>query len=831
MKKRVVALFLSAFIVFGTAPSKAFALPTENAEASVSTEVLPLTKRESAYRPSASKNGGEIALTRDGEQIIAYDAALFAAPAGVPQKFESAMVEAARTYTVKTDISALGLSVKKTENNGKTEYSSPQFNQYCQAVIDKYPELFNVKRFGCSFNTSTLKISSLTLEFAYDKDEYNRMMTQCNAVVDFLLSDLSKSDYTDLEKALILHDRIAVLCEYDYENFKKYNAGDLNAIPQDSFNMYGTLINRISVCQGYATAYRYMLNKLGISNYLCSSKALNHVWNIIEISGEYYHVDITWDDPSEDITGRVNHDNFMLSTNALKSTTDHIADDYDTDPDSNLFDDAFWKNYNTAFYAIDGVLYGIDSGVNDNGYDGGVLTAFEDTGKYENDPVEILRLPDQRWPAGNNRYWVGSFSRLSGDSDHLYFNTATGVYSYNLSTERATKIYGLNSNEYGGNFAIYGFKKSDNEFTIEPNTYPEFSKNTKSNYGFVWKSDETLSFDESSVNIAGLGSSYTYTGASISPELTVLYGDKLLKEGLDYTVSFTGNKNVGTALVEICGSGTYEGKIERSFNIKPASVKSAAVTGIGDRTYTGKSITVSPTLKFNGKYLKNGTDYSLTYKNNKYTGRASVTITGKENFTGSITKYFYIHPAKVTDIKQTGGTASTIKISWKKSASGTGYAVLRATSKNGKYSTVKIINSLKTNTFTDTKRGANKTYYYKVTAFKSVSGVRYISPASSVLYGKTATKAPKISSYENLKGKKAYISWNGVSGASGYQLYVSTKKSSGYKCVYSGTKRSYTVKKLKKNKTYYFKVRTYKKVTDGKAYSSFSSYKKVTIKK
>lgn len=142
-----------------------------------------------------------------------------------------------------------------------------------------------------------------------------------------------------------------------------------------------------------------------------------------------------------------------------------------------------------------------------------------------------------------------------------------------------------------------------------------------------------------------------------------------------------------------------------------------------------------------------------------------------------------------------------------------------------------MINTLKTTSFTDTGRAANKTYYYKVAAFKTVSGVRYTSPASAVLSVKTATKAPSISSYKNVKGKKAKIKWKSVSGASGYQLYMSTKKGSGYKRVYSGTKKSYAVKGLKKGKTYYFKVRTYKKATGCNAYSSYSGYKKVKIKK
>ena len=71
---------------------------------------------------------------------------------------------------------------------------------------------------------------------------------------------------SDLEKAIVLHDYLAVNCEYDYENYLA------NKIPDASYTAYGVLVNRTAVCQGYALAYKYLLNQTGIDCYMVSSE-------------------------------------------------------------------------------------------------------------------------------------------------------------------------------------------------------------------------------------------------------------------------------------------------------------------------------------------------------------------------------------------------------------------------------------------------------------------------------------------------------------------------------------------------------------------------------
>ena len=144
--------------------------------------------------------------------------------------------------------------------------------------------------------------------------------------------------------------------------------------------------------------------------------------------------------------------------------------------------------------------------------------------------------------------------------------------------------------------------------------------------------------------------SKVYTGAkrTQAPVVKLAIGSKTvkLKKGTDYTLSYRNNIKKGTATVVIKGKGNYKGSVTKTFKITARSLAKATVTGIKTKGYTGKAVTQSPVVKLKigstTKTLKKGTDYTLTYKNNKNIGTAKVTITGKGNYKGSITKSFKI---------------------------------------------------------------------------------------------------------------------------------------------------------------------------------------------
>ncbi|MBR5337216.1 MAG: hypothetical protein IK152_04470 [Lachnospiraceae bacterium] len=163
----------------------------------------------------------------------------------------------------------------------------------------------------------------------------------------------------------------------------------------------------------------------------------------------------------------------------------------------------------------------------------------------------------------------------------------------------------------------------------------------------------------------------TYTGSPITQRLTVKIKNKKLKEGRDYTVSYKDNINAGTATVIIAGKGEYDYKVKKevSFKIRPLTITKAKVTGLTDKTYTGEAIRQDVRVKLGKTVLTEGKDYTLTYKNNKKVGKATITVKGKGNYSGNCSAQFKIKKAPNT-LKVEGKTA-TIKESGLKNKKGT----------------------------------------------------------------------------------------------------------------------------------------------------------------
>lgn len=137
-------------------------------------------------------------------------------------------------------------------------------------------------------------------------------------------------------------------------------------------------------------------------------------------------------------------------------------------------------------------------------------------------------------------------------------------------------------------------------------------------------------------------SSLTYNGSAQTPVVTVKYGTTVLKKGTDYTVSYKNNKNAGTAVVTVTGKGHYSGTLSKNITIKKAAITDSAVSDISAQAFTGSALSPSPVVKIGKNTLSVGTDFTLSYKNNTAIGTATVTVTGRGNYTGSITRTFDI---------------------------------------------------------------------------------------------------------------------------------------------------------------------------------------------
>ena len=154
-------------------------------------------------------------------------------------------------------------------------------------------------------------------------------------------------------------------------------------------------------------------------------------------------------------------------------------------------------------------------------------------------------------------------------------------------------------------------------------------------------------------------SSLTYTGSALTPAVTVKYGTATLKKGTDYTVSYYNNKNAGNATVVVIGKGNYSGTVVRSFTIKKATITDSSVSAISAQQFTGSAIKPLPAVKVGTRTLAVNTDYTLSYTDNTVIGTASVTVTGKGNYTGSIKRNFNITARDISSAAFSLPTAET----------------------------------------------------------------------------------------------------------------------------------------------------------------------------
>ncbi len=245
-------------------------------------------------------------------------------------------------------------------------------------------------------------------------------------------------------------------------------------------------------------------------------------------------------------------------------------------------------------------------------------------------------------------------------------------------------------------------------------------------------------------------------------------------------------------------------------------------------TYDGKVKKPTVTVKDSkGNRLKEGTDYTVKYESGrKAVGEYNVKITLKGNYSGTKTLKFKIVP-KVTSKITLSQSTSAIKATWKKVDGADGYKVYLY--KGSKLVASKTV-SAKTLSYRFSGLASGTKYTVKVKTYQKADGENFWSSAKAI---GSATKpaTPKITSIK-AGSKSATLKWSNISGESGYQVYYATSKDGKYTkgVQVKADDVSEVIKDLTKGKTYYFKVRAYKKTDSGTVFSAWSAVKSVKVK-
>ena len=157
-------------------------------------------------------------------------------------------------------------------------------------------------------------------------------------IVDKIILENIRSDMSEYEKVLAIHDYIVLSTTYDIKNLNN------NTIPDLDYTAKGVLENKIGVCRGYSEAFKLLMDKLGIECEIMTGRAdgVSHAWNVVKIDNKWYQIDCTYDDPldnedSEGESDNLRYDYFLI-------TDDQMYIDHTPDKDSKSYD-CFYEDY------------------------------------------------------------------------------------------------------------------------------------------------------------------------------------------------------------------------------------------------------------------------------------------------------------------------------------------------------------------------------------------------------------------------------------------------------------------------------------------------------
>ena len=216
-----------------------------------------------------------------------------------------------------------------------------------------------ISKLSCYYSRDTGLAVAVGLEYCTAQD-----VAAMQVKLDQLVDQANTLCQTDLEKVFYVHEWLVQNIAYDREH--------LSDDVQDDHNLRGALLEGTAVCDGYAKTYALTLRKLGITGVLVTSKDIGHAWNMVELDGNWYQVDCTWDDPVDgsDQLGYCMHKHLLCTTEEMNTNhnddgDDSVAFDLENLGTQNIvnlatddtYENTWWKDKKSAIFPCGGDWY------------------------------------------------------------------------------------------------------------------------------------------------------------------------------------------------------------------------------------------------------------------------------------------------------------------------------------------------------------------------------------------------------------------------------------------------------------------------------------------
>ena len=213
-------------------------------------------------------------------------------------------------YLINSGVTTSERYCAKEYKNCYTDMEAISSDTNMLSILNNYVHPFNsFDSIIFNFDDNIIKVE---IKHTYTDDEIKKL----NAKVDEIINKTITNEMSTRDKIKAIHDYIINHTEYDTLKTK-----NINDKTYHSNTAYGVLIEGYGICSGYSDAMKLFLDKLNIINYKISND--QHIWNLVYLDGNWFHLDLTWDDPVSD--KNITRDNyFLISTKTLKELNDDV---------------------------------------------------------------------------------------------------------------------------------------------------------------------------------------------------------------------------------------------------------------------------------------------------------------------------------------------------------------------------------------------------------------------------------------------------------------------------------------------------------------------------
>ena len=373
--KRLVAIPLSLLLLCAL-----FACSAPMPQAYVHAQQLPVSPR-----PLTCKAEGELSEAQD-------EAERYLAPAQDVQEY---IYRALLAEQSDIDISDYKITTE-------------QITVLYTRIMNTHPDLFYVNP-GISYTyTSANHVVTLKPSYNMTGEELETARVACAQALDEICVGVDEA-WSDFEIALYLHDYLCLNFEYDTD--------------YEIYDMYQFLMHGEGVCQAYTLTYMALLARYGIASDAAISEEMNHIWNVVTLGGQTYHVDVTWDDPVPNMPGRALHVNFLRSDTGI-AQTEHHSWVCESSCTADAYESTFVLGIERAFaYTAGQWLYA-------DGQSRSICVVDFSTMRTK----PILEIEEKWTSPDGNSYYVDAFFGVGAYRSNVIYNTNKNIYALNLKS-------------------------------------------------------------------------------------------------------------------------------------------------------------------------------------------------------------------------------------------------------------------------------------------------------------------------------------------------------------------------------------------------------------